>query len=75
MQAKVADFGSVGQILREALVSARKRPGKNGSRGDKQCPTSHPSAVDLTFGVGTPAYMSIEALSSGAYNQVSAKCR
>jgi len=56
MQAKVADFGSVGRLLTE------QRAERTSSR------TSPNHDLDLTQGVGTPLYMSLEMVNHAAYN-------
>jgi len=52
MQAKVADFGSVGRLLTEQRSSSR---------------VSTSSDLDLTQGVGTPLYMSPEMVNYAGY--------
>lgn len=62
LRAKVADFGSVAKLIRKVLDSDRDMGSTSGGRAS--------SAVgNMTIGVGTPAYMSVEALTSGDYNQ------
>ena len=62
MQAKVADFGSVGRLAATKPHSWREPT--------SALPTSATSddTADLTLGVGTPLYMSLEMLQHGAYD-------
>lgn len=61
MQAKVADFGSVGRLLTEGHVIMGKRTPSRGS-------TASYGSDDLTQGVGTPLYMSLEMLKHAGYD-------
>jgi len=62
LQAKVADFGSIRRLLLNANNMDRRRV----PRTALSSPSSN--SATLTTGVGTPLYMSIEALGGQPYN-------
>jgi len=62
MQAKVADFGSVGRLLTEQLADMLSSRGSVMSLGSK-------CDMDLTQGMGTPMYMSLEMLRHAGYDE------
>jgi len=62
LQAKVADFGSVGRLLSE-------RPADRTSSRLSVASFASDSELELTQGVGTPMYMSLEMLRHAGYDE------
>jgi len=72
-RAKVADFGSIGQLLRRGPMAPMALPHDKCS-SSRQAPASSSSSHfgtvrEMTSGVGTPIYMSPEALTGTNYGQ------